>query len=49
MTENSNETIDNPLENWPGYNYPLACRVLRETDAKILYPAMKRSAKHLKG
>jgi ribosomal-protein-serine acetyltransferase len=37
------------LENWPGYDFPLACRVIRDTDAKILYPVMKRSAKHLKG
>jgi len=37
------------ISNWPGYEYPLACRVLRETDAPILYPVMKRSAKELKG
>lgn len=49
MTDNNNETKDLSIENWPGYNYPLACRVLKDTDAKILYPVMKRSAKHLKG
>ena len=37
------------VPNWPGYEYPLACRVIRATDAHILYPVMKRSAKHLKG
>ena len=37
------------VPNWPGYDCPLACRVIRETDAQILYPVMKRSANHLKG
>lgn len=37
------------LGNWPGYNYPLACRVLREGDQRILYPVMKKSAPRLKG
>ena len=49
MNDKNSESEDLPLENWPGYDYPLACRVIKETDAKILYPAMKRSAKHLKG
>ena len=49
MTDNNNETENLTIDNWPGYNYPLACRVLKDTDAKILYPVMKRSAKHLKG
>ncbi len=38
-----------PLANWPGYNFPLACRLLREGDQKVLYPVMKRSASKLKG
>lgn len=37
------------VENWGDYPYPLACRVLKETDAPILYPAMKKSANRLKG
>lgn len=37
------------LANWPGYDYPLACRVLKSTDAPLLYPVMKKSAKHLRG
>jgi RimJ/RimL family protein N-acetyltransferase len=38
-----------PVGNWPGYDYPLACRVIREGDQKVLYPVMKRSAEKLKG
>jgi RimJ/RimL family protein N-acetyltransferase len=34
---------------FPGYEYPLACRELRSTDAQHLFRVMKRSAKHLKG
>ena len=49
MTENKNDTDDLSLVNWPGYEFPLACRVLQETDAPILYPVMKRNAKHLRG
>ena len=37
------------VENWGNYQYPLACRVLKETDAPILYPAMKKSASRLSG
>lgn len=37
------------VPNWGNYDYPLACRVLKETDAPILYPAMKKSASDLKG
>lgn len=37
------------VHNWHGYDYPLACRLLREGDAQHLYPVMKRSAKMLKG
>jgi len=37
------------LSPWPGYEYPLACRVLRAEDARHLYPVMKRSARILKG
>jgi RimJ/RimL family protein N-acetyltransferase len=35
--------------NWFGYDYPLACRVLKETDAPLLYPVMKKSAYRLSG
>jgi RimJ/RimL family protein N-acetyltransferase len=35
--------------NWPGYDYPLAFRFLKETDAAILYPVMKRSGNAVKG
>ena len=38
-----------PQRNWPGYNFPFACRVLRDGDARYLYPVMKRSAKSLNG
>ena len=41
-----------PLEQappWGAYDYPLACRQLRSSDAKHLYPVMKRSAKMLNG
>lgn len=38
-----------PENFWPGYEYPLACRVLKSEDARHLYPVMKRSAKMLKG
>jgi RimJ/RimL family protein N-acetyltransferase len=37
------------VENWGNYEYPLACRILKETDAPILFPVMKRSANRLKG
>ena len=37
-----------PLANWPGYNYPLAFRQLKSSDAFHLYPVMKNSAKSLK-
>jgi len=37
------------IANWPGYDYPLACRVIKSTDAPLLYPVMKKSAKHLRG
>jgi RimJ/RimL family protein N-acetyltransferase len=42
---------ENPevIANWPGYDYPLACRVIKSTDAPLLYPVMKKSAKHLRG
>jgi len=47
----TDEQINEPaiIPNWGRYNYPLACRILKETDAPILYPAMKKSAKNLKG
>jgi RimJ/RimL family protein N-acetyltransferase len=47
MNESSEEFESVP--NWGNYDYPLACRVLKETDAPILYPAMKKSAKDLRG
>lgn len=37
------------MEPWPGYDFPLACRELRATDAQHLFPVMKRSAKMLRG
>lgn len=37
------------MGNWPGYEYPLACRLIDDGDAKHLYPVMKRSAKSLNG
>jgi RimJ/RimL family protein N-acetyltransferase len=40
---------DFPVANWNGYNYPLACRLIREGDAQHLYRVMKRSAKSLNG
>jgi RimJ/RimL family protein N-acetyltransferase len=35
------------LPNWAGYDYPLACRMLKQTDAFYLYPVMKKSALNL--
>lgn len=50
---NTNGTFRDPDDyltwNWPGYDFPLACRNIRETDAQHLFPVMKRSAKMLKG
>jgi hypothetical protein len=37
------------LPNWGGYDYPLACRMLKQTDAFHLYPVMKKSAMNLSG
>jgi RimJ/RimL family protein N-acetyltransferase len=37
------------LPNWAGYDYPLACRMLKQTDAFYLYPVMKKSAINLSG
>jgi RimJ/RimL family protein N-acetyltransferase len=45
----SNQLEEFPLANWNGYNYPLACRLIKEGDAQYLYPVMKRSAKSLNG
>mgnify|MGYP003350217603 FL=1 len=47
MSESNEEFGSVP--NWGNYDYPLACRVLKDTDAPILYPAMKKSARDLKG
>ena len=49
MSEESEIGSQEGVENWPGYDYPLACIVLKSTDAPILYPAMKRSASRLSG
>ena len=35
--------------NWGPYDYPLACRIIKSTDAKILYPVLKRSSHRLAG
>lgn len=37
------------VPNWADYAYPLACRVLKKSDSKVLYPVMKANAEHLKG
>jgi len=42
------EELQTEISNWPGYNYPLAFRQLKSSDAFHLYPVMKRSAKSLK-
>jgi RimJ/RimL family protein N-acetyltransferase len=53
LSYNSNGSIRDPNDpqtwNWGSYDYPLACRSLREGDAQHLFPVMKRSAKVLKG
>jgi len=47
------EPVEEPaaqeVPNWAGYEYPLAFRFLKETDAAILYPVMKRSGNAVKG
>jgi RimJ/RimL family protein N-acetyltransferase len=43
----NNDSEEEQIPNWIGYEYPLACRVIKDTDAAILYPVMKRNAKHL--
>jgi RimJ/RimL family protein N-acetyltransferase len=47
MSDNSIEEALELIPNWPGYEYPLACRMLRQTDAFHLYPVMKKSALNL--
>ena len=49
MTELIEDFSQVELPCWPGYEFPLACRVLKDTDAPLLYPVMKKSASHLKG
>jgi RimJ/RimL family protein N-acetyltransferase len=49
LTLSEAENSDGFVENWFGYDYPLACRSLKEGDAQHLFPVMKRSAKMLKG
>jgi RimJ/RimL family protein N-acetyltransferase len=49
MSEESELENQEGIENWPGYDYPLACRIIKSTDAPLLYPVMKKSAKHLRG
>ena len=39
----------NEVGNWVGYQYPLACRVLKSSDAVHLYSVMRNNAKHLRG
>ena len=48
MSEETELENQEGIENWPGYNYPLACRILKSTDAPLLYPVMKKSANHLR-
>jgi RimJ/RimL family protein N-acetyltransferase len=48
MEENHDNQLE-IVENWPSYDYPLACRLLKSTDAPLLYPVMKRSARNLSG
>lgn len=40
---------DEFVQAWPGYEFPLACREIKSSDAQHLYPVMKRSAKMLRG
>lgn len=37
------------IPNWVGYNYPLACRVLKASDAFHLYPVLKKSSLNISG
>ena len=46
---NENNEEQQVIENWGDYNYPLACRMLKQTDAFYLYPVMKKSAFNLSG
>lgn len=46
--QNQKENLQPEISNWAQYNYPLACRSLKSSDAFHLYPVMKRSAKSLK-
>lgn len=48
MSEEAEIESQEGVENWPGYDYPLACRVLKSTDAPLLYPVMKKSGNHLR-
>ncbi len=48
MSQESELENQEGVANWPGYDYPLACRVIKSTDAPLLYPVMKKSAKHLR-
>ena len=41
--------VTSGITNWGDYNYPLACRILKQTDAFYLYPVMKKSALNLSG
>ena len=43
------QELEPALPNWGGYDYPLACRMLKQTDAFHLYPVMKKSAMNLSG
>jgi len=44
---NENNQEQQIVDNWGDYNYPLACRMLKQTDAFYLYPVMKKSAFNL--
>jgi ribosomal-protein-serine acetyltransferase len=48
MSEESELENQEGIGNWPGYDYPLACRVIKATDAPLLYPVMKKSSNHLR-
>ena len=49
MQTQQQENVQPEISNWPGYNYPLAFRALKSTDAFFLYPVIKASANNLKG
>jgi RimJ/RimL family protein N-acetyltransferase len=46
---NTTEDTGFEIANWGIHPYPLACRFIKESDAPLLYPVMKKNAKHLRG